>query len=77
MKQELTGRKRNGEPINEASIVSILKAAAETTLPKMKSCKTNEIWKDDTILNELLEARKEKDNTSDEYKYFTKNIKKE
>ena len=76
MKQELAGRKRNGEPINEASIVSILKAAAETTLPKVKSCKTNEIWKDDTILNELLEARKEKDNTSDEYKYFTKNIKK-
>ena len=76
IKQELANRKGNGEHINESSLVSILKTSAETTLPKKKASKTNEIWKHDTILNELLEARKEKENSSDEYKSLTKNIKK-
>ena len=76
IKQELANRKENGEHINENSLVSILKTSAETTLPKKKASKTNEIWRHDTILNELLEARKEKENSSDEYKSLTKNIKK-
>ena len=58
-------------------LVKCLESAAQSTLPKMKiKTPAKEIWKDDEILNELLDKRKEISKHAAEYKCFTKDIKK-
>ena len=58
-------------------IIKVLSMSAEQTLPrKAKVKKENEIWKNDSTLNELLDVRLKLSMNSPEYKAATKNIKK-
>ena len=59
-----------------SNIITLLKTAAESTLPKLSEKKAKEIWKDDNILNELLKQRKDAPKDCDQYKILTKEIKK-
>ena len=61
----------------DALLVKCLESAAQSTLPKLqKRTQTKEIWKDDKVLNELIEQRKNLTKDTDEYKIITKNVKK-
>ena len=77
VRSEILQRKQSGVMIGEKSIVSILKVAAETTLPKLK--RTNqpkEIWKEDKLLNKFVNERLKTLKDSSQYKTLTKSIKK-
>ena len=68
------------ETANEKSvnIVKCLSAAAESVLPQKKRINNeNEIWKNDSLLNSLLERRKTTAKASGHHKTFTKFIKKQ
>ena len=59
------------------NIVKALQSVSEETLqPKPKREKVNELWKDDTTLNELLDQRSKKQRGTSEYKDITKKVKK-
>ena len=67
----------NANENRDAFLVKCLESAAQSTLPKMqKKTPVKEIWKDDQILNELLDKRKNVSKDADEYKGLTKAIKK-
>ena len=77
VRDEILNRKQRGEKIGEESIISILKGAAETTLPKFKRTnKPKEIWKEDKLLNELVNKRITTSKDSLQHKTLTKAIKK-
>ena len=60
-----------------SNIKGCLDSAADSTLPKIKrKMKTNEIWKDDQVLNLLIEQRSKVLRASNEHKEFSKKIKK-
>ena len=57
------------------NLVNCLSTAAESTLPRKKTtCNINEVWKDNVLLNSLLEQRKTAE-TSEDHKTLTKQIK--
>ena len=58
------------------NIVSLLKTAAESTLPKLLKKKVKEMWKDDKLLNDLLKQRENVLPSCDQHKSLTKEIKK-
>jgi len=59
------------------NIVKCLASAAESIVPKQKKkSNVNEMWKNDAILNSLLERRRATVNASEDYKTYTKLIKK-
>ena len=85
--ETVSDKLRNSSNDNEPSIVNTgsmmenivkaLQSAAEETLqPKPKQKKVNELWKDDTTLNELLDQRSKKQCGTSEYKDITKKVKK-
>ena len=59
-----------------ANIVTLLKTAAESTLPKLSKKKVKEMWKDDKLLNDLLKQRKNVLPSCEQHKKLTKEIKK-
>ena len=66
----------NPEKMSER-IIKCLQTASEKTLPKARNVNTvREIWKEDVELNVLLQRRGRVNKSSDEYKEFTKLIKK-
>ena len=63
-------------PNAESFLVNCLESAAQSTLPKTKRKRsTKEIWKEDILLNELLQRRKVFLQHTDEYKQLTKDVK--
>ena len=59
------------------NLVQILDSTASETLPKKsKSKSSRELWKDDTVLNDLLKRRTQSDIQSLEHKIISKKIKK-
>ena len=59
------------------NIVKCLASAAESIVPKQKKkSNVNEMWKNDALLNSLLERRRATVNASEDYKTYTKLIKK-
>ena len=64
------------DPDTSEKIVESLQSAENATLPRATPDKAREIWKDDDVLNRLLNSRSELDKTSGEYKNITKLIKK-
>ena len=59
-----------------SKLVKCLESAAKKTLKILKKpCTTNELWKNDTLLNSLLAERKNLIRNSDEYKRISKEIK--
>ena len=59
------------------NLVQILDLTASETLPKKsKSKSSRELWKDDTVLNDLLKKRTQSDIQSLEHKIISKKIKK-
>ena len=70
-------KKTSVETMKEESIVTLLKSAAELTLPKLsKNMQPKEIWKEDKILNELINERLATSKDSLQHKNITKCIKK-
>ena len=59
VKEDIRRRRCLGNPISESEIVTCLEFAAESTLAKMdKNKATKELWKEDVVLNGLLDERK-------------------
>ena len=59
------------------NLVQILDSTASETLPKKSKSKSScELWKDDTVLNDLLKRRTQSDIQSLEHKIISKKIKK-
>ena len=58
-------------------LIENLKKAEDLTVPRIKKNRTsNEIWREDKEINEILESRKEVQVKSDDYKSLTKKLRK-
>ena len=74
--KELNNPTTNSEE-RDVFLIICLEIAAQSTLPKVqKKVPVKEIWKDDKILNELLNKRKHISKDTEAYKSVTKDIKK-
>ena len=59
MEEDIRRERCLGSPISESEIITCLEFAAESTLAKMdKNKATKELWKEDVVLNGLLDERK-------------------
>ena len=59
-----------------ANIITLLKKAAESTLPKLSKKRVKEVWKDDKVLNDLLKQREIVLPNCEQHISLTKEIKK-
>ena len=84
VKKDITNSKKQGgnSNLNSSEIISdfiikTLRTVGEATLPTKNLKKgTNEIWKNDTEFNDLLQSRKNHKMGTDEHKQLTKKLKK-